>query len=63
MLVGFRGGSDGEESTCNAGALAPSLGQEDPLEKEMGTHSGVLARRISWTEKSGGLQPMGSQRV
>ena len=40
-----------------------SLGQEDPLEKEMATHSGILAWRIPWTEKPGGLQSVGSQRV
>ena len=42
-----------------------SLGQEDPLEKEMATHSSILAWRIPWTEKPGGvgLQFMGSQRV
>ena len=40
-----------------------SLGQEDPLEKEMATHSSTLAWRIPWTEESGGLQSMGSQRV
>ena len=42
---------------------AGSLGQEDPLEKEMATCSSILAWRISWTEESGGLQSMGSQRV
>ena len=42
---------------------APSLGQEDPLEKEMATHSSILAWRIPWTEKPGGLQSTGSQRV
>ena len=41
----------------------PSLGQEDPLEEEMATHSSILAWRIPWTEKPGGLQSMGSQRV
>ena len=41
----------------------PSLGQEDPLEKEMATHSSLLAWRIPWTEESGGLQSTGSQRV
>ena len=41
----------------------PSLGQEDLLEKEMATHSGILAWRIPWTEEPGGLQPMGLQRV
>ena len=40
-----------------------SLGQEDPLEKEMDTHSSILAWRIPWTEKPGGEQSMGSQRV
>ena len=40
-----------------------SLGQEDPLEKEMATHSSTLAWRIPWTEEPGRLQPMGSQRV
>ena len=40
-----------------------SLGQEDPLEKEMKTHSNILAWRIPWTEEPGGLQSMGSQRV
>ena len=39
------------------------LGWEDPLEKEMKTDSGILDRRIPWTEEPGGLQPMGSQRV
>ena len=38
-----------------------SLGQEDPLEKEMATHSSVFAREIPWREESGGLQPMGMQ--
>ena len=40
-----------------------SLGWEDPLEKEMATHSSILAWKISWTEERGGLQSMGSQRV
>ena len=40
-----------------------SLGQGDPLEKGMATHSSVLVWRIPWTEKPGGLQSMGSQRV
>ena len=40
-----------------------SLGQEDPLEKEMATHFSILARWILWTEESGGLQSMGSQRI
>ena len=40
-----------------------SLGREDPLEKEMATHSSTLAWKIPWTEKRGRLQSMGSQRV
>jgi len=40
-----------------------SLGEEDPLEKEMVTHSITLAWRIPWTEETGGLQSMGSQRI
>ena len=40
-----------------------SLGREDPLEKEMATHSGILAWRIPWMEEPGGLESMGSQRV
>ena len=39
-----------------------SLGQENPLEEEMATHSSILAWRIPWTEKPGGLQSMGSQK-
>ena len=38
-----------------------SLGREDPLEKEMATHSSIFAWRISWTEEPGGLQSMGSK--
>ena len=39
------------------------LGQEDPLEKRMTTHSSILAWRVPWTEEPGGLQYVGSQRV
>ena len=42
---------------------ASSLGQEDPLEEAMTTHSSILAWRLPWTEEPGGLQSMGSQRV
>ena len=38
-----------------------SLGQKDPLEKEIATHSSILAWRIPWTEEPGGLQSMGSE--
>ena len=69
---GFPGGSDSKESACNAGdqgsiprfdPWVQSLGQEDPLEKQVATHPGILAWRIPWTEEPGRLQPMGSQRV
>ena len=40
-----------------------SLSQEDPLEEEMATHCCIVAWRILWTEKPGGLQSVGSQRV
>ena len=40
-----------------------SLGQEDPLEKKMATHSSILAWRIPWTEEPGGLWSIESQRV
>ena len=59
----FPGGSEVKASTCNAGGLGSSLGQEDPLEKEMATHSGILAWIIPWTEEPSGLESTGSQRV
>ena len=43
--------------------LVRSLGWEDPLEKEMATHSGILAWKIPWIEEPDRLQSMGSQRV
>ena len=46
---------------ANAEDAVQSLGQEDPLEKEMATYSSILAWEISWTEEPGGLQSMGSQ--
>ena len=42
----------------SAGVEVPSLGWEDPLEKEMAIHSSILAWRIPWTEEPGGLQSM-----
>ena len=45
------------------GTWVRSLDQEDPLEKEMATHSSILAWTIPWTEKTGGLQSMGPQKV
>ena len=55
--------SDGKESACNEGDLGSVPAGEDPLEKGMASHSNILAWRIPWTEESGGLQFMGSQRV
>ena len=60
---GFPVGSDGRESARSAEDLGLILGWEDPLEKGMSTWSSVLAWRIPWTEESGGLLSMGSQRV
>ena len=56
------GGSEGKASAYSAETLLPSLGQEDPLEKEMATLSSILAWEISWTEAPGGLQSMGLQK-
>ena len=50
-------------SAYNAGDLGSIVGREDLLEKEMATHSSILAWEIPWTEESGGLQSMRSQRV
>ena len=63
QLLGFPPSSVGKESACNAGdlGLIPGLGRSP--EKEMATHSSILAWEIPWTEEPGGLQPMGSQRV
>ena len=57
---GFPDGLDCERS---AGMKIQSLGQEEPLEKEMATHSSIFAWRIPWKEEPDGLQSMGSQRV
>ena len=53
--MGFLGGSVGRETTCNAWDLSSTLGQEEPLEKEMVTHSSILTWKIPWTEEPGGL--------
>ena len=57
------GVSISKESAHNAGISGSILGQEDPLEKGMATHSGILAWRIPWTEEPGGLQSIRLQRV
>ena len=59
----FLGGSDGKETACNAGDPVRSLGQDNPLEKGMATHSSIFALRIPWTEEPGGLHSTGSQRI
>ena len=59
---GFPGDSVVKNPPANAGN-AGDLGQEDPLEEEMATHSSILAWRIPWTKKPGGLQSRASQRV
>ena len=63
LIWGFPGGSEGKASACNAGDPVQSLGQGDPLEKEMATHSSILAWRSPRTEEPGGPQSMGLQRV
>ena len=55
--------SDGKESACNVEDPIRSLGQEDPVEKRMATHSSILAWRIPWTEEPGGPQSTGLQRA
>ena len=52
-----------KESTCNAGDPGSIPGLEDPLEEEMATHCSILAWEIPWTEETGGLESMKSQRV
>ena len=53
----------GKNPPAKQESRVPSLGQEDPLEKEMATHSSMPACGIPWTEEPGGLQSMGSRRV
>ena len=60
--MGNPSGSAIKNSPAIQEMLVRSLGREDPLEKEMATHTSILAREISWAEGPGGLQSMGSQR-
>ena len=53
--LGFPSSSDSNASTCNAGDLSSIPGCEEPLEKEMATHSSILAWKIPWTEEPGRL--------
>ena len=59
----FPGGSGVKNCLPMQETWVQSLGQEDPLEKEMATHSSILAWRIPWTDEPGGLQFMGLERV
>ena len=63
LQVDFPGSSDGKASAYNAETQIQSLDQDDLLEKEMATHSSILAWKIPWTEEPGRLQYMESQRV
>ena len=65
-IMGFPGGASGKEPMCQGRrqeTWVQSLGQEDPLEEGMATHSSILAWRIPWTEEPSRLQSIGSQRV
>ena len=59
LTVGFPDGSVVKNLLAVQETKVRSLGREDPLEKEMATHSSILAWRIPWTEDPGGLQSMG----
>ena len=57
----MRGGSDGKHLPAMRETCVQSLGREDPLEKEMATHSSTPSWKIPWTEDPGRLQSMGLQ--
>ena len=63
MRIGYSGGSDYEESACNAGDLGLIPGSGRSPGEWMATHSSILAWGIPWTEKPDGLLSMGLQRV
>ena len=63
IISDFPGGSDGKASAYSVGDPGSILGREDLLEKEMATHSSILAWKIPWMEKPGRLQSMRLQRV
>ena len=62
VILGFPGGSVVKNLPAMQETRVQSLGQEDPLEKEMTIHSSILAWEIPWTEEPGGLQFMGLQK-
>ena len=59
----FPSGSDSKDLPAMEETQVQSLGPEDPREREMATHSSILAWEIPWTEEPGRLQPVGSQGV
>ena len=61
-LLGFLGGSIVKNLPAVLETQVKSLGWEEPLEKEVATHSSILAWKIPWTEEPGGLHFMGSQK-
>ena len=63
LFLGVGGGFLGGSVVKNLPANAEDLGWEDPLEKEMATHSSIIAWEIPWTEEIGGLQSWGSQKL
>ena len=63
MYIPFPGGSEAKASPAMQETWVRPLGGEDPLEKEMSTHSTIVAWKIPWIEEPSGLQSMGSQRV
>ena len=62
LLVGSPSGSVVKDPPAKQKMWVPPLGQEDPLEKEMATHSSILTWEIVWTEEPGGLQSIGLQK-
>ena len=62
IFRGFSGGTLVKNSLAMQEIWVQSLGQEDPLEEEMATHSSILAWKITWTDEPGGLQSIGLQR-
>ena len=61
--MGFPGGSDGKESSCNVGDLGSISGLGRSPEEGMATHSSILAWTIPWREEPGGLQSMGLKEL
>ena len=63
FLVGCHDGSVVKNPPAMQETQVQFLGEEDPLEEEVATHSSILAWKIPWTEQPGGLRSMGSQRM